>query len=163
MRSRYIGDFPSQGSGKEAAMSISIVSNPDGSVTIACGGGGASGSTAAPAPGGITTTPTGGNAPGGWGQPVGGDLAYIHVGVRVPRPDHIGAFAAVELHEQIAAAMRELTNGSSARMVEISLPHGRRLDIDELRHQLSISGAIGVDDSLIIRVPPAARDEGEPG
>ena len=152
-------------------MSLSIVSNPDGTITIGCaggaGGGGGGGGSGMGAGGGeaqpVVIKPKD-NPLGGWGKPPGGDVALVHFGELVEVPANLGtlgvglidparirtiAFNAVEAGRQ---------RGMSVLSVELTLQPGQRLDVDALREQM---GELGNQVQLIINVPPQAQ--GDPG
>lgn len=145
-------------------MSLSIVSNPDGTITIGCAGGGGGGPGRGAGGGGpqpVVVKPKD-NPLGGWGKPAGGDVALVHLGDLMEVPANLSALGAGLIDpariRNIAVNALEAgrLRGMPVLSVELTLQPGQHLDVNALREQM---GKLGDRVQLIINVPPPAQDD----
>jgi hypothetical protein len=146
-------------------MSLSIVSNPDGTITIGCAGGGGGGTGQVAGAGGqqpVVVKPKPKDNPvGGWGKPPGGDVALVHLGELKEIPTNLGVLGGGLIDpahiRKIASDALEAgrLRGMPVLSVELTLQPGQHVDVDALREQM---GELGDQVQLIIHVPAPLND-----
>lgn len=151
-------------------MSVTIVSNPDGTVTVGCGAGGAAPAPAPGVAGGSSASGATDPQPSGWGDPAGGHLAYlVHHGRLWAAPARGSLFHASDpeaLHQGVCDLARQAVekavehgwSGKQPVVVEVVLLPGQHLDLDRLRAQLADLEQV---PTVVIHIPQAQTDTDE--